>query len=209
MKDLYKNKGGKEVTVDEAVNEFLNNEIETFKEKIDITQASEKSIGTMGFKILTDDIQIVYGKSDTGNPYPILLVCIAKLDDKLYGAYYDPKNKKRYAEEIRTDYMMNVIESRLIEDQNEWLIVSNFFNINNVFEKNRVIDWYIRHRSEQAKELEDVIRKMEWFQKAVSHQKQKGKKDLTPQEVIRMMPKASEVVGQQRNHGTPKLRYAR
>lgn len=207
MRELYKIQGGKEVTVDEAVTEFLNSEIETFKEKLDITQASEKSIGTMGFKLLSDDIQIVYGKNDLGNPFPILLVAIVKLDDKVYGAFYNPKEKKRYAEEITTNYTLNITNSRLIEDQNEWLIVSNYFNLNNVFEKNRIVDWYIQHRNEQAKELEDVIRKMEWFKKAAAHQKQKGKKELTPQEVISFMPKVSDVLGTQGLPGTPKLRH--
>lgn len=207
MRELYKIQGGKEVTVDEAVTEFLNSEIETFKEKLDISQASEKSIGTMGFKLLSDDIQIVYGKNDLGNPFPILLVAIVKLDDKVYGAFYNPKEKKRYAEEITTNYTLNITNSRLIEDQNEWLIVSNYFNLNNVFEKNRIVDWYIQHRNEQAKELEDVIRKMEWFKKAAAHQKQKGKKELTPQEVISFMPKVSDVLGTQGLPGTPKLRH--
>lgn len=207
MKEFYKIQGGKEVTVEEAVNEFLDNEIDTFREKIDLTQASEKSIGTMGFKILSDEIQIVYGRNEAGNPYPILLVAIVKLDDKVYGAFYNPKEKKRYAEEIRTNYSLDVIDSRLIEDQNEWLIVSNYFNLNNVFEKNRIVDWYIQHREEQAQELKDVIRKMEWFKKAAAHQKQKGKKELTPEEVIQMMPKVSDVIGTKALPGTPKLHY--
>jgi hypothetical protein len=207
MRDLYKIQNGKEVTVDEAVTEFLNSEIETFREKLDISQASEKSIGTMGFKLLSDDIQIVYGKNDLGNPFPILLVAIVKLDDKVYGAFYNPREKKRYAEEITINYALNITNSRLIEDQNEWLIVSNYFNLNNVFEKNRIVDWYIQHRNEQAKELQDVIRKMEWFKKAASHQKQKGQKELTPQEVINFMPKVSDVLGTKGLPGTQKPRY--
>lgn len=196
MKDLYTIQQGKRRNIDEAVNEFLDNEIPEFKKGLNIAQASEKSLATMGFKMVSDEVQQVHALDrDTNMLVPMLLVAIAKLDSKFYGAYYYPKKKKRYAEEIKVDFMFDVIESVLIEDKNEWLVVSNYFNLNNVFENARIVDWYVRYRSDQALDLKETIQKMQWFQRAQKHQAKKGKKEFTPEEVIRLMPTASQVTG--------------
>jgi hypothetical protein len=208
MKDLYTYEGGKKRNVQQAVDEFLDNEIGTFKSKIDVTQASEKAIGTMGFKVISDDVQVVNAlERDINKVVPMLLVCVAKLDGKYYGAYYYPKRKKRYAEEIRLDFTLNVVESLLIENEQEWLVVSNFFNLNNVFEKARIMDWYIRYRDDQAEDLKETIKKMQWFQKAQKHQAQKGKKEYTPEEVISMIPTASQVTRMKNRIITPNRKF--
>lgn len=205
MKDLYITSQGKRRNVEQAVDEFLDDEIVKFKDKLDVKQASERSIGTMGFKMITDEVQQVNAlEREINMVVPMLLVAICKLDDKYYGAYYYPKRKKRYAEEIRIDFMMNVTESVLIEDKNEWLIVSNYFNINNVFENARIVDWFINYRQDQAKDLRETIQKMQWFQKAARHQAKKGRKEYTPEEVIQLMPTASQVTGMKGRIATPR-----
>lgn len=205
MKDLYTVEGGKRKNIERAVDEFLDEEIKTFKEGLDTKQASEGSLKTMGFKMVSDEVQQVYALEREMNVVvPMLLVAIAKLDGKYYGAYYYPKKKKRYAEEIRVDFMMNVVESVLIEDKNEWMIVANYFNLNNVFENARIVDWYIKYRADQAKDLRETVQKMQWFQRAQKHQAKKGKKEYTPEEVISLMPTASQVTGMKGRIATPR-----
>lgn len=201
MKSLYKVVGGKKYAIQEAVDEFFDEELPTIREKLDPKQATESSLSTMGFKLITNRPQILDGRDPyTDEHIPIILVAIAKLDDKYYGAYYNPAYNTKAAEELILDRNKNVVSSIVIENQQEWLVVCNWFNLNNVYEKAGLMNWYLAYRVGKAKKLTEHIAKAEWYKKASSFRKQHHLKELTPMHVLQQIPKVSRLTSL---HQTP------
>lgn len=146
-------------TIDEAVKEFLDNEIESIKEKIDPKVGARFS--DVNIRIVSWDIKPIHRN--------LYLVAIAKMDDKHYGAFYSPNRPPfppdGYAEEIRVTpgTLTMVGEPRLIHDIEEWQFVTAFFNTHNVFESQRIFNWALQVK--QGQDMREVVKKLPWFEK--------------------------------------------
>ena len=195
MKSLYKEVQGKKYNIQEAVDEFFDDELPEIRKKLDPKQATEKALSSYGFELVTNRPQILAGRDPyTNEPIPIILVAIAKLDGKYYGAYYNPAYNTKAAEELILDRNKNIVSSIVIENQQEWLVVSNWFNLNNVYEKAGIMNWYLAYRTGKLNSILKRIEEAEWYKKATSFRNQHHLKELTPMHVYQQIPKANRLV---------------
>jgi len=176
-KDYIRYDGGKEKTVQEAVDEFLDEEAETIIDKIDKSQAG--SIGQMNIKMVSEEITPLDSPVE-----PMLLLGIAKLDNKHYGAIFRLISHKAAIEELHVNATLTEIKSsRLIEDPTEWSVLSKFFMDNHVFEMNRIINWAFSCMANDKKSLIESIKRLPWLDKVNRNLKAKYKRPLTPEEI--------------------------
>lgn len=185
-KDFIKQDGGKEKTDLAAIKEFLNEEAGDIVSKVDKAQA--KSIKEMNFKMISDDIQIM----DTEEG-PYLLVAIAKLDSKYYGAFYDVLRKQGMAEELDVKAGMsaspeNIRGSRFISDPTEWSLITEYFQQNHVFEMARIFNWAVSMKAND--DAREHVKKLLWYEKVSKDLEAKGRKPLTPDEVAKKVLKS-------------------
>lgn len=185
-KDIIKYKDGKDLTSTEAINEYLDDEIETLNEKLDRAQA--KSLDQMHIRLVSDEISIT--NTEEG---PLMIVGIAKLDDNYYGAFFNPYTKKQYVEELdiksgKSPDPSNIRGSRMIMDPTEWHTLAEFFISNHIFEMARIINWVLECKTNE--DLRDRVKKMIWMEKVNKDLESKGRKPLTPDEVARKILKS-------------------
>lgn len=179
-KDYVKQKNGKEITVQEAVDEYLDDEIETLSEKLDKSQIT--SLGQMHIRLVSDEVIELNSAIE-----PMVILGIARLDDKHYGAIYRMVTKKTAVEELHVNKTLTEIKgSFLIDDVTEWTVISNFFINNHIFERNRIIDWAFQAKMNDTESLINTIKKVSWLEEVNKQLKQKHKKILTPHEIAQI-----------------------
>ena len=81
--------------------------------------------------------------NDHGRTTPIIIVAIAKLDDKKYAALFNTDNKKPYAVELieRNGIIKEFRDLDGPGQDEEWAVISNYFLKEKVFDINRINMW--------------------------------------------------------------------
>lgn len=183
---------GRTYEVREAVEEYLNEELPKFDLKV------ANDVGQLGFRIVSKEIRLVPGYDKRwGTPKPYLVVGIVRLDDKYYACFYDLIDHEQYVEEVKLDVNGNITETHFILDQTEWLVVANYFNLNNFVTSARIINWIMSYRSTDPEGFVRLVRTLEWYQRA-----KKEHPDLTEAEVYQKAIKPSDLLQKSLNGGS-------
>lgn len=208
MSKLTKHTGGKEVTVYEELDAFLNEEAENIligAKKIETKQAAD--ISQMRIQLISDEI--IPLNTPTGET--MLCLGIAKLDSKLYGYIFRPLGRTVHVEELHMNKTRTEIKgSFIVEDFIEWTAMSNFFERENLLEYNRIINWVISKSVNDPQSMNNIISKMAWLEKVNKKLESKYKDPLSVNEIaVKSMRNISVPVIGQPTPGRNKPRKAR
>jgi len=104
---------------------------------------SEVASTTRTAKIVLVDDEISVFVNEHGQTTPMLIVGRCKLDSTEYAALFDTTTFKCYAVEVIREKGQIKYFKDLdgIGQDEEWAVVSNFFLDNNVYERNRIVNW--------------------------------------------------------------------
>ena len=100
-----------------------------------------KTYNSANLKMLDDEISVFI--NEKGQSTPILIVARCKLDNIEYAALFDTTTFKCYAVELVREHgeVKYFIDMDTFGRDEEWGLISNFFLDNNIYERNRIINW--------------------------------------------------------------------
>lgn len=100
-----------------------------------------RTIRTSNITMVTDQISVFV--NEYGQQTPMLIVAICKLDSTEYAALFDTTTGKAYSVEVVRENGIIKFFKDLdgIGQDEEWGVVTTFFQQNNVFEQNRIRTW--------------------------------------------------------------------
>lgn len=181
MSKFTKHTGGKEQSLYEELDAFLNEEADTIlagAKKLEKKQISD--IGQMKIRLINEEIIPLVGTDGE----QMLCLGIASLDSKLYGYILRPKVNSVHIEELYMNKTRtNILGSFLIEDFMEWSTLSNYFQRQNLLEYHRIINWVISQSFNNPASLNEMISKLAWLEKVNKKLEAKYKDPLTINEI--------------------------
>lgn len=110
--------------------------------KLDVTAHDvARTQRTARIRMVDDEISMFV--NGHGQQTPLLIVARCKLDGNEYGALFDCTTSKCYVVELVREkgeikYFRDLDGAN---DDEEWAVISNYFLDNNVYERNRIINW--------------------------------------------------------------------
>jgi hypothetical protein len=106
----------------------------------------KSTLSTSHIVMLTDKIEEFV--NSTGQRTPLLIVARCALDDNEYACVLDSTTMKAYVVEVtrKNGQIADFINLDGEGRDPEWAVVSEFFNSNNVLEKNKIIKWIYNTR---------------------------------------------------------------